>query len=156
LSCFQHREGIYWYPTPLCNKKERNYKVRDTEDVQAASHLPIKEYISDSSVGSDDDTPTTKRAPPKVATSMLRHTRQATGKIPGSRVADTIAATQTTEAKNKKRKRIRPTVSVDMTTISSGVETIDIGDEEDDAKSPGATTTPSARTPLGRCRLKNR
>jgi hypothetical protein len=38
-------------------------------------------------------------------------------------------------------------VSVDTTTVSSGVETIDVGDEEDDSKLPGATTAPFAGTP---------
>jgi hypothetical protein len=75
LSCFQHREGIYWCPAPLRNEEERNYKVRDAANVQAAPQPPIEDYISDSSVGSDDGAPATRRMPPKVATSAPRHTR---------------------------------------------------------------------------------
>jgi hypothetical protein len=40
--------------------------------------------------------------------------------------------TQTTEAKKKKRKRTRPMVSVDTTLVSFGVETINVGDDEED------------------------
>jgi hypothetical protein len=47
--------------------------------------------------------------------------RQATGKISASRAAATIATTQMVEAKKKKRKRTRSTMSVDTTTVSSGV-----------------------------------
>jgi hypothetical protein len=48
-----------------------------------------------------------------------------------------------------KKKRIwtRFTVSVEMTTVSSGVKTIEVDDDEGDAKSPSATTAPSAGTP---------
>jgi hypothetical protein len=60
---------------------------------------------------------------------MSRRTRQTTGKIPASRTAATIAATQTAEAKKEKRKRTRPTVSVDMALVSFSVETIDVGDD---------------------------
>jgi hypothetical protein len=58
-----------------------------------------------------------------------------------SRAAATIAVTHTVEAKKKKRKRTKPIVSGDTTTVSSGVETIDVGNEEDDTKSLSATTT---------------
>jgi hypothetical protein len=49
--------------------------------------------------------------------------------------------------KKKKRKRTRPTMSVDMATVSSSVETIEVDDEEGGAESPGATVAPSAGTP---------
>jgi hypothetical protein len=42
------------------------------------------------------------------------------------RAAATIATTQTAEAKKKKWKRTRSTVSMDMNTISFGVETIQV------------------------------
>jgi hypothetical protein len=58
----------------------------------------------------------------------------------------TIAATQTAEAKKKKRKRDGPTVSSDTTTVSSGVETINV-EEEEDVKSPDMATVPHAETP---------
>jgi hypothetical protein len=74
--------------------------------------------------------------------------RQATGKISTSRAATTIAATQTAEAKKKKkRKRTRYTVLVDTTTISSGVETIEVDDKEGDVGLPSATVAPSVGTP---------
>jgi hypothetical protein len=38
-------------------------------------------------------------------------------------------------------------VSVEMTTVSSGVKTIEVDDDEGDAKSPSATAAPSAGTP---------
>jgi hypothetical protein len=38
----------------LRNEEERNYKVYDAVDVQAAPQPPIEENISDSSVWSDD------------------------------------------------------------------------------------------------------
>jgi hypothetical protein len=38
-------------------------------------------------------------------------------------------------------------VSVDMTTVDSDVETIDVGNEEGDAELPSATAAPSAGTP---------
>jgi hypothetical protein len=47
----------------------------------------------------------------------------------------------------QKRKRIRSIVSVDMTTIGSNVETIDVNDDEGDAESPSATAAPSVGTP---------
>jgi hypothetical protein len=67
------------------------------------------------------------------------------GKIFASQAATTIAATQTAEAK-KKRKRTKSTVLVDMTTVNSDVETIDV-DEEGDVESPSATAAPSTGTP---------
>jgi hypothetical protein len=51
------------------------------------------------------------------------------------------------DAKKKKWKRTRHTVSVDTATISSSVETIEIDVEEGDTESPGATAAPSAGTP---------
>jgi hypothetical protein len=70
--CFQHREGIYWCLAPLRDKNQRSYKVRDTADVQAAPTPPVDKYISDSTVGSDDEAPATScSAPSKVA--ALRH-----------------------------------------------------------------------------------
>jgi hypothetical protein len=54
------------------------------------------------------------------------------GKISTSRAAATIAATQTAEAKKKKRKQTRSTVLVDTATVSSDVETINVDDEEGD------------------------
>jgi hypothetical protein len=62
-------------------------------DVQTAPQPPIEDYVSDSLVGSDDDTPATRRVLPKVATSAPRCTRQTTGKIPTFRAAAMIAAT---------------------------------------------------------------
>jgi hypothetical protein len=105
---------------------------------------PIKEYIFDSTVGSDDEAPVVQRASFRVA--APRHTRQATVKMLTSRATATIAATQAAEAK-KKRKRTRSMVSVDMTTVSSDVKTTEVDDEEGDTESPGATGAPSARTP---------
>jgi hypothetical protein len=132
----QHREGIYWCPTPLCDEDQRSYKVCDVADVQAAPAPPIDEYVSDSTVGSDNEAPASpRRAPSKVA--APRHTRQTAGKIPASQ-----AATQVAEAK-RRGKRTRSAVSTDTTTISSDVETIDIDDEEGDVQSPKATTAPS-------------
>jgi hypothetical protein len=93
-------------------------------DVQAAPAPPIDEYVSDSTVGSDNEALTAScRAPSKVA--APRCTRQTAGKIPTSQ-----AATQAVEAKKRRGKRTRSTVSVDTTTISSDIETIDIDDEE--------------------------
>jgi hypothetical protein len=63
------------------------------------------------------------------------------------RAAATIPTTQTAEAKKKKWKRTRSTVSMDMNTISFGVETIQVDNEEGDAESPSTTAGPSARTP---------
>jgi hypothetical protein len=88
----QHREGIYWFLAPLRDEDQRNYKVRDAADVQAAPAPPVDEYVSDSMVGSNDEAPaTSRRAPSKVATP--RRTRQATGKIAASQAAAMIAAT---------------------------------------------------------------
>jgi hypothetical protein len=115
--------------------------------VRAAPQQHIKEYISDSSVGSDEDAPTTRRVTPKVATSAPRRTRRTTGKIPACWAAAIIATTQTAEAKKKKRKRTGPAVLADTATVSSGVETINI---EDDAKSPRVTAVSSAGHPARR------
>jgi hypothetical protein len=73
--------------------------------------------------------------------------QQATGKIATSRASATIAATQTADAKKKKRKQTGSTVSVDTNTVGSGVETINADDDEGNAESPSATTAPSAGTP---------
>jgi hypothetical protein len=51
------------------------------------------------------------------------------------------------EAKKKKRKRVGPTASADTTEVSSDVETINVEDEEDDARSPSTATAPSTETP---------
>jgi hypothetical protein len=97
--------------------------VRDAADVQAAPTPSVDEYVSDSMVGSDNKAPAmSRRAPSKVT--MPRCTRQMAGKISGSRVATSVAATQTAEVK-KKRKQTRS-----ATTVSSDVETIDVDDEE--------------------------
>jgi hypothetical protein len=103
-------------------------------DVQAALAPRIDEYVSDLTVGSNNEAPATaRRAPSKVATS--RRTRQTAGKIPASQ-----AATQVAELKKRRGKRTRSTVSADTTTISSNVETIDVDDEEGDVQLPKATT----------------
>jgi hypothetical protein len=142
----QHLEGIYWCPTPPRDEDQRSYKVRDATDVHAALAPLIDEYVSDSTVGSEDEaSATSHRAPSKVA--APRRTRQTAGKVSASRVAASIAATQTAEAKKKKRKQTSSTMSVDMATISSDVETIDVDDEEGDVKSPSTTAAPSAGTP---------
>jgi hypothetical protein len=142
----QHHEGIYWCPAPLRDEGQRSNKVRDATNVQAAPPPPVNEYLSDSTVGSDDEAPaTSSRASSKVA--APRRTRQATGKISASRAATTITATQSAEAKKKKQKRTRSTVSVDTTIVSSDVETIEVDDDEGDTESPSATAAPSAGTP---------
>jgi hypothetical protein len=64
-----------------------------------------------------------------------------------SRAAATITATQTAEAKKKKRERDGPVVSSDTTTVSSGIQTINIDEEEEDVKSPDMATVPPAETP---------
>jgi hypothetical protein len=64
-----------------------------------------------------------------------------------SRATKTIASTQTVEAKNKKRKRVVPYVSSDTVTVSSGVETINVDDDEEDAKSPDMSTVLLAKMP---------
>jgi hypothetical protein len=143
LSCFQHREGIYWHR----NEEERSYKVRAATDVLAAPQPPIEEYISDSSVGSNEDAPATRRTPPKFAVSASRCTWQTTSKMSASQAAATIAATQTAEAKKKKRKRTEPAVSANTATVSYGNETINVDDDEDDAKLPSTVTDPSVGTP---------
>jgi hypothetical protein len=53
----QHREGIYWCPAPLRDEDQHNYKVCDAADVQTSTTPPVDEYISDSTVGSDDEPP---------------------------------------------------------------------------------------------------
>jgi hypothetical protein len=79
----QHRKGIYWRPAPLRDEEQRSYKVRDVEDVQAGPPPPVDEYVSDSTVGSDNEAPVAScRAPSKVA--ALRRTPQTAGKIPTS------------------------------------------------------------------------
>jgi hypothetical protein len=106
-------------------------------DVQAAPPPPVEEYISDSMVGSDSEAPpTSRRGPSKVA--APRRTRQTAGKIPASQ-----AATQVAEAKKRRGKRTRSVVSADTTTKSSDVETIDVGEEEGDVRSPKATKASS-------------
>jgi hypothetical protein len=100
-------------------------------------------------VGSDDYTPATRRAPPKVTPFAPWRTRQTVGKVPASRAAATFIATQTAEAKKKKWKRTGPAVSTDTATVSSGVETIDVGDDEDDAKSPSARRSHPRRCLVG-------
>jgi hypothetical protein len=55
-------------------------------DVQAAPAPPIDEYVSDSTIGSDNEAPAAScRASSKVA--VQRRMRQATGKIPVSKAA---------------------------------------------------------------------
>jgi hypothetical protein len=133
-------------PAPLRDEDQRSYKVRNAADVQAALAPPIDEYVSDSTVRSDDEAPSTScRASSKVA--APRRTWQTAGKISASRVAASIAATQTAEAKKKKRKHTRSTVSFDMTIVSSDVETIDVDDEVANVESPSTTAAPSAGTP---------
>jgi hypothetical protein len=64
----QHREGIYCYPAPLRDEDQRSYKVHSVADVQAAPPTPVKEYVSDSTVGSDSEaSATSRRGPSKVA-----------------------------------------------------------------------------------------
>jgi hypothetical protein len=139
--CFQHREGIYWCPAPLRDEDQRSYKVCDAADVQAAPAPPVDEYVSDSTVGSDDKVPATShRAPSKVTAPRLMW--QTAGKISASQ-----ATTQAAEVKKKKRKQTRSAVSLDTTTISSDVETIDVDDGEGDIESPKAIATLSAGTP---------
>jgi hypothetical protein len=97
-------------------------------------------------LGSDNEAlATSRRAPSSVVTP--RRTRQAKGKVPTSRAAATIAATQTAEAKKKKWKQTRSTVSVDTTMVSSGVETIEDDDEEGDTELPSKMAAPSVGTP---------
>jgi hypothetical protein len=108
-------------------------------DVQAAPPPLIDECVSDSMVGSDSEAPaTSRRASSKVA--APRRTRQTAGKIPTSQ-----AATQIAEAKKRRGKWTRSTLSTDTTIASSDVETIDIKDVEGDVHSPKATTALSPR-----------
>jgi hypothetical protein len=79
-------------------------------------------------VGSDEDALATRRALPKVTASASRCMWQTTGKMSTSRAVATIATYQTAQAKKKKHKRTKPVVSVDMTTVSFGVETINVDD----------------------------
>jgi hypothetical protein len=132
-------------PYAIVERRAPQLQVRDAADVQAAPPPPIDEYLSNSTVGSDDEAPAARRAPSKVV--ALRHMRLAMGKISASRAAATITETQTAEAKKKKRKRTRPTESVDMATVSSSVETIEVNDEDGDAESPGAIVALSTGTP---------
>jgi hypothetical protein len=92
--------------------------------VQAASVPPVDEYVSNSTVGSDNEATTTScMAPSKVA--APRCTRKTAGKISTSQ-----AATQVVESKKRKRKRARSAVLADTTTTSSHVETTDVDDGE--------------------------
>jgi hypothetical protein len=119
----------------LRDEDQRSYKVRDVADMQATLAPPIDEYVSDSTVGSDNEAPATfGRAPNKVT--APQRTQQIAGKIPASQVA-----TQAAEAKKMRGKRTRPAVLADTTTISFDVETIDVDDEESGTQSPKATTT---------------
>jgi hypothetical protein len=67
--------------------------------------------------------------------------------MPASRAAARIAATQTTKAKKKIRKRADPAASTDTAAVSSNVETINVDDEEDDARSPSAAMVPATEMP---------
>jgi hypothetical protein len=114
---FQHSEGIYWCQAPLRDEDQLNYKVRDVADVQVALVPPIDEYVSDSTVGSDNEAPSTsQRMPSKVVASR-----------PSTLMME----------------RTRSAVSADMTMISSDVETVDVDDGEADIESPKAMTAPS-------------
>jgi hypothetical protein len=64
--------------------------------------------------------------------------RQTAGKIPAS-----VVATQVAEVNKRRSKRTRPAVSVDTTTRSSDIETIDVEKDKGDVQSPEATTAPS-------------
>jgi hypothetical protein len=68
----QHREGIYWCSALLRDKDQHSYKVRDAADVQAAPPPPVDEYVSDSSVGSDNGAPTSSRRAPSRVTAPRR------------------------------------------------------------------------------------
>jgi hypothetical protein len=99
-------------------------------DVQAVPPPPVDEYVSDSMVGSDSEAPVASRkGPSKVA--APRRTRQTARKIPASK-----AAAQVVEAKKRRGKQTRSTVSADTTTRSSNVETIDVEEDEGDVQSP--------------------
>jgi hypothetical protein len=98
--------------------------------MQAVPPPPVDEYISYSTVGSDREAlSVSRRAPSKVA--VPRRTRQTAGKIAASQVAAQVA-THVAEAKKRRGKRTRSTVSADTTTISSDIEAIDIEDDEGD------------------------
>lgn len=129
------------------NEEDRSFKVRAVKDIQPPPQQCIEEYISNSSVGSDDNGPTMRWVPRKATTLVSRRTRQTVGKMSASRATKTIASTQTVEAKNKKRKRVVPYVSSDTVTVSSGVETINVDDDEEDAKSPDMSTVLLAKMP---------
>jgi hypothetical protein len=89
---FQHHGGIYLFPAQLHNKDQHSYKVCDTADVQAAPPPPIEEYLSNLTVGSNNEAPTAlRRALSKVAARWRMW--HATGKISTSRAAATIVAT---------------------------------------------------------------
>jgi hypothetical protein len=65
----QHREGIYWCSVPLRDEDQLSYKVCGVGDVPVAPPPPVDEYISYSTVGSEDDAPAmSRRAQSKVAT----------------------------------------------------------------------------------------
>jgi hypothetical protein len=151
----QHREGIYWCSAPLHDEDQRSYKVRNVADVQAAPPPPIDDYVSNSTVRSDNEAPAAlRRAPSKVA--APRRTRQTAGNIPASQ-----AATQVAEAMKRRGKRTRSAVSTDTTTISSNVETIDVDDEGGDVQSPKETMVPSpgkqaVETPRPTSRMQGR
>jgi hypothetical protein len=93
--------------------------------VQAVPPPPVDEYVSDSTVESDNEaSASSRRAPSKVV--APRCTWQNAGKIPASQ-----AVTQVAEAKKRRGERTRSVVSADNTTFSSDVETIDVEDEGD-------------------------
>jgi hypothetical protein len=77
----------------LRNEEDRSFKVRAAGDVQVPPQQCIEEYISDSSVGSDDEGPTMRKAPPKVIASVPQRTRQTVGKMSMSQATSMIAAT---------------------------------------------------------------
>jgi hypothetical protein len=70
-----------------------------------------------------------------------------TGTISASRAVATIAATQTVEAKKKKRKRVGPTVSADTTTVNYDVETINVNEEGVTPSRPAGQRSLPAETP---------
>jgi hypothetical protein len=69
---FQHREGIYWCPAPLRDEDQCSYKVCNVVDVQLAPVPPVEEYIFDSTVGSDNEAPSTSRRAPSKVTALRR------------------------------------------------------------------------------------
>jgi hypothetical protein len=58
----------------------------------------------------------------------------------------TIATTQTAKAK-KKSKRVGPAAPANTAAVSSGVETINVEEEENEAKSPSAATVSPPEMP---------